>query len=185
MLELDPLSGLLGACAGGALAYLRLAGRRPAVVTRPAPVFETTPIETGSNATAGHTAKPLLTAWERRALLVLRQQVPVGLYVCPQVRLADLVDAPSQGVNARHALGKIAGKSVDFAVIELISGRVVLVVELDDRTHSRPDRQARDRFVGRVLDEAGIRLKRVLPTENLDIREDLQAALVKQVAKED
>lgn len=178
MIELDPLSGLLGTCVGGALAYLRLAGRRPAVATsRPAPVIEAPSTESGLNSSTAHAAKPLLTAWERRALLVLRQQVPVGFYVCPQVRLADLVAAPSQGVNARHALGKIAGKSVDFAIVELLSGRVVLVVELDDRTHSRPDRQARDRFVGRVLGEAGIRLKRVLPTENLDIRDDLQAAL--------
>lgn len=177
MIELDPLSGLLGACVGGGLAYLRLAGRRPAVATSTVPKVYMPRDEINANPTEMHAAKPLLTAWERRALLVLRQQVPTGFYVCPQVRLADLLETPTQGVSARHALGKIAGKSVDFAIVELLSGRVVLVVELDDRTHSRPERQARDRFVGRVLGEAGIRLKRVLPTENLDIRQDLVTAI--------
>jgi len=34
--------------------------------------------------------KPLLSAWERRALLSMRAQLPPGFYVCPQVRLADM-----------------------------------------------------------------------------------------------
>lgn len=118
-----------------------------------------------------YSARPLLTPWERRALLALRAQIPRGFYVCPQVRLADMLSVAGSGAgDYSPALARVASKSVDFAIIELETGRVALVVELDDRTHFRRDRRARDRLVAGVLDAAGVPLARFQPTERIDVR---------------
>lgn len=116
-----------------------------------------------------YAAKPLLTQWERRALLVLRAQVPRGFHVCPQVRLADMLSVAGAGTYT-PALSRVASKSVDFAIVELQTGRVALVVELDDKSHFTWDRRARDRFVAQVLDVSGVPLARFRPTDRLDVR---------------
>ncbi len=116
--------------------------------------------------------KPLLTAWERRALLSIRAQLPAGFYVCPQVRLADMLRITSTDGMGRHtALNKVASKSVDFAVIGLTSGDVVLVVELDDRSHDRPERRERDAFVNAVLQHSGIPVRRFRPDMPIHVRD--------------
>jgi len=56
----------------------------------------------------------------------------------------------------------VSSKSVDFAVIDR-AGRVMLVVELDDRTHDRPARRERDRVVDAVLRQCGVPVHRVRP----------------------
>lgn len=116
--------------------------------------------------------RALLSAWERRALLSIRGQVPTGFYVCPQVRLADMLEIGGDDPMGRKvALNKVASKSVDFAVVELATGSVVLVVELDDRSHGRADRRERDAFVNAVLDRAGIPLRRFRPDTPIHIRD--------------
>lgn len=116
--------------------------------------------------------KPLLSAWERRALLSIRAQVPTGFYICPQVRLADMLHINAQdALSGKVALSKVASKSVDFAIVELATGNVVLVVELDDKTHDRPDRRERDVFVNAVLDRSGIPIRRFRPSTAIQIRD--------------
>jgi len=68
----------------------------------------------------------------------------------------------------------VASKSVDFVVIETTTGDPRLVIELDDRTHERGDRQRRDAFVDDILRQADIRLVRFKPFEDLDIRRHLE-----------
>jgi len=116
--------------------------------------------------------KPLLSAWERRALLSMRAQLPPGFYVCPQVRLADMLRIDGADRMSRMAaLGKVASKSVDFAVVELVSGDVVLVVELDDRTHDQAERRERDAFVNAVLEYSGIPIRRFRPETPIHVRD--------------
>jgi hypothetical protein len=82
-------------------------------------------------------AKPLITRWELTTLLQIRADLPSGQYACPQVRLADMVRMALHGSTARlAALRHVQSKSVDFATTDL-EGRVALVIELDDRSHSR------------------------------------------------
>ena len=112
-------------------------------------------------------AKPLLSRWELRALAELRTILPAGYYACPQVRLADLLTVgPRDPSRLQSALNYVGLKSVDFAIIDT-SGRVVLVIELDDRSHEQTDRRQRDRMVGCVLDRCGIPLERVRPCQAL------------------
>ena len=75
------------------------------------------------NTSSPYAGKPLLTAWERRGLLSLRAQVPVGFYVCPQVRLIDMLTVAGGHVEA---FNQVVFKSADFAIIHLETGRVAL-----------------------------------------------------------
>jgi hypothetical protein len=115
--------------------------------------------------------KPLLTPWERSALQMLAAQIPPGHYICPQVRLADMLS-----IHARNRAGYlrarncVVAKSVDFVIVDIVSGNPVLVVELDDKSHAREDRQERDVLVNAVLREAGIAVARFRPKQRIDIR---------------
>jgi hypothetical protein len=127
--------------------------------------------------------KPLLTPWERSALQMLAAQIPPGHHICPQVRLADMLS-----IQARHRTGylrarnRVVAKSVDFVIVELASGNPVLVVELDDKSHAREDRQERDVLVNAVLREAGIAVARFRPKQRIDIRPFIATAANRGIA---
>lgn len=118
--------------------------------------------------------KKVLSTWEQRAIKTLMDQLSPELHLCPQVRLADIVDVESADRSAwRSAFNRIACKSIDFVVMDLQTGTPIMVIELDDRSHSRPERQKRDALVDKVLREACIPLVRFKPFGKLDIRPHL------------
>jgi len=118
--------------------------------------------------------KKVLSPWEQRAIKMLMDQLSPALHLCPQVRLADIVNVESTNRSAwRSALNRIACKSVDFVVMDLQSGTPIMVIELDDRSHSRADRRERDALVNEVLRAASIPLVRFKPFGKLDIRPHL------------
>lgn len=83
-------------------------------------------------------------------------------YVFPQVHLSSLLDhRVRNGQSWRGALSKIQRKSVDFVLVDKTSLRTMYAVELDDRTHDRPDRQERDDMVARCLLDVDIPLVRL------------------------
>lgn len=82
-----------------------------------------------------------------------------------QVHLPILVDHAIRGQNWRAALAHINRKSVDFVLCDKTYLSPKLAIELDDKSHERPDRQERDREVERILREAGVPLLRL---ENRD-----------------
>ena len=97
----------------------------------------------------------LLTPAERTFFQALRTGVGDRWHIVTKVRLADLV-APLPGREWQAAWNRIAAKHVDFALCEPDTLRPRLVIELDDRSHRRPDRVERDAFVDRVFAEAAL-----------------------------
>jgi hypothetical protein len=83
--------------------------------------------------------------------------------VFTQVRLAELVEVSERvgGAKKQAALNRVFGKSVDFVVCEAITFEPIAVIEVDDRTHLLPGRQARDAVVNAVFAEIGLPLLRV------------------------
>lgn len=130
----------------------------------------------GKSNSVRYRGKAVLSAWEQRAIKTLMDQLSPGLHLCPQVRLADIVNVQSGDRAAwRSAFNRIACKSVDFVVMHLETGTPIMVIELDDRSHSRSDRQERDALVNEVLRQASIPLVRFKPSGRLDIRPHLNA----------
>lgn len=173
--ELPVLLALAGV-AGGALLgivvlLVRLFGRRQPPPFRRAeewPRFQD--LRTSADAAGGQPARfslaEFMSAWERGVFHELRAAVPEGWYVCPQVRVADFVRVePDAG--SRAALNQLAPRSVDFVLID--AGTVPrLVIELDDRTHDRPDRRKRDADLDAVYEAVGLPVAHVRPGPSPD-----------------
>lgn len=104
----------------------------------------------------------LLSPAERSFYDVL---VPVAdaekLRVFAKVRLQDLFSLPRGTDNRATYQNKIQQKHVDFVLCDAQAVVPLLAIELDDASHRRAERQARDQFVDAVYATAGLPLLRV------------------------
>lgn len=103
-------------------------------------------------------SRPLFSAAEARFLEALRRAVGERADVYAKVRVADLVKV-EDGVRGRdffRAFNAIACKHVDYVLCDPASHAVLCVIELDDRSHERRDRQERDAFVDAVMQAAAV-----------------------------
>lgn len=82
-------------------------------------------------------------------------------HVFAQVHLPTILDNKVKGQDWRAALAHINRKSVDFVLCDKAHISPKLAIELDDKSHERPDRQERDREVERILSDAGVPLLRL------------------------
>ena len=97
----------------------------------------------------------LLSKGELAFFRVLRRALPDGVLVAPKVRLADVIGCTSDGWK-RGFGSRISRKHVDFVLADEATARILMVVELDDRSHQRADRRQRDAFVDDALAAGGV-----------------------------
>lgn len=102
-----------------------------------------------------------LTRAEHECYDSLVEAVGAEYRIFAQVHLPTLVDHTVRGQDWRAALAHINRKSVDFVLCDKAYLSPKLAIELDDKSHERPDRQERDREVERILHEAGVPLLRL------------------------
>lgn len=103
-------------------------------------------------------ARQLLTNRELKEYQKLKQYADArGWLICPKVRLLDLIEpkAKYNRSDRQTLMNKVWAKHVDFVLVDQ-QMHLVGVLELDDSTHDRADRQDRDRFVRDALEGAGI-----------------------------
>jgi predicted RNA-binding Zn-ribbon protein involved in translation (DUF1610 family) len=100
-----------------------------------------------------------LSPAERSFYQVLNTAIGNRAIVCPKVNLIDVFFVVRPNENASYR-GRIAQKHVDFLVCQPGTMRPLVGVELDDSSHSRPDRQMRDEFIDQVFEAAGLPLVR-------------------------
>lgn len=120
------------------------------------PVYTPTPPKTNKYAEyeGAYEARPILTDNERRNFKILKAAADNKNYsVGMKVRLADLVK-PKGGADYMAKFRKVSQKHVDFVIYDEYA-RVKAIIELDDRTHDRKDRQDRDEFVDTILRNTG------------------------------
>jgi len=98
-------------------------------------------------------ARPFLSEAEHAFFEVLLQSAHPASHISCKVRLADLVTFPGNALALRNTVNQ---KHVDFVVCDRRSMQPFRVIELDDATHQRRDRRARDAMVDVYLAEAGI-----------------------------
>src|SRR5882724_1728841 len=102
----------------------------------------------------------LLSRGELAFYRVFRQVIGSQIALSLKTRLVDIVGCPDALWNAPYGR-RLAQKHVDFVLHEADSGVILAVLELDDRTHSLPERRKRDRFLNELLAEADIPLIRI------------------------
>lgn len=108
----------------------------------------------------------LLTRAEREFFSVLERVVAGQYYIFPQLALDKIVMLDGKGSLKGGYRNKIDQKSVDFVLFDKQNISPILVIELDDYTHQRPDRQTRDGFVDRVMNHCGIAILHAKSTNN-------------------
>jgi hypothetical protein len=113
-------------------------------------------------------AKNLLTEREQSLYLSLLSLYPNHkLFV--QVALSQLIDVPENHPERQSIRNRFSQLVADFVLCRADLS-VVAVIELDDRSHLRADRQAADARKNKALADAGIRLVRIpagrLPSED-------------------
>jgi hypothetical protein len=99
----------------------------------------------------------------------LRRAVGTRFTVALKVRLADVITCQREAWSMGYGR-LIAQKHIDFLVCDPESLRILLALEVDDRSHERPDRRHRDLFVDRALRAAGVPLVRVRAAASYDPR---------------
>ncbi|MFT3685880.1 MAG: DUF2726 domain-containing protein [Phycisphaerales bacterium] len=107
-----------------------------------------------------------------------RQDAPL---LFAKVRLGDVLTPDRNKTPERSgsdgwqaARNKIDRKHVDFLLCNPATTKPVLVIELDDKSHQRPDRQERDKFLNDACKTAGLPIWRVAclpPNINYDPRQ--------------
>ena len=104
-------------------------------------------------------AKKLLTERERSLYQRLLSLYPDHeLFV--QVSLSQLIDVPENHPERQSIRNRFSQLVADFVLCRP-DLNLVAVIELDDRSHERPDRQDADRRKNKALADAGIRLVRI------------------------
>lgn len=105
----------------------------------------------------------LFSPAERSFLGVLDQILGKEYRIIGKVNMADII-RPGRSLSASAhtaARNKIKSKHVDFAVCDPKTLQIVGVIELDDSSHDKVDRQRRDKFVDAALSSAGVPLVRI------------------------
>ena len=117
--------------------------------------------------------------------LVLKSSVSEMALVCPKVALGDLFYAKSNDHSKHRTFtNKIDRKHVDFLLCDPKTVRPILGIELDDKSHQRQDRQARDEFVENVFSAAKLPLVRIPVRHSYSVSE-LTALLQPYFGKND
>ena len=104
--------------------------------------------------------KYLMTQTESQFYDALLEILQDQYYIFPQVHLSSLLDHRIKGQSYKGALSHIQRKSVDFVVCDKSSRSPLVAIELDDKTHDRPIRTARDEEVEEIFKQADLPLLR-------------------------
>lgn len=79
----------------------------------------------------------------------------LGLLVFTKMRIADLLYIPKGTADYQKWFNRIKAKHIDFIFVDR-EMHIKLLVEVDDPTHNKPDRQARDEEVDEIFSQQGL-----------------------------
>lgn len=96
----------------------------------------------------------LFTAAEKAFYAALCRAIDPAHYVIfGKVRVADMVTVKREGKSKKdfQAFAKISQKHIDFVICNRADLTVFCAIELNDSSHQRSDRSARDQFLTKVF----------------------------------
>ncbi|MGB1287502.1 MAG: DUF2726 domain-containing protein [Aggregatilineales bacterium] len=121
-----------------------------------------------------HLQDTFLSPAELRFFRVLESIVDDSAFLCIKVGLKDIFKVKTKDRSQwRIAMNKIDRKHVDFILCDNKTMQPIVGIELDDKSHERKDRKARDAFVDNVFAAAG------LPILHIPVRRDYDEAALK------
>ena len=126
-------------------------------------LFEKRTSKTPANTSHYKSKKYLMTKHEFEYFKKIKSQVEQsGNLLFTKVRLADIIETSDVSRSERtSAFNKIRSKHIDFVVCNASTGEIVKCIELQDSSHTSPDRKQRDQFIEQVLQEAEIPFEKI------------------------
>ena len=115
--------------------------------------------------------KFFFSAAERSFYEILRRLTPDHT-VFAKVRMCDVVAVSKESGAWRASHNRIQSKHLDFLICDATLAPVV-AIELDDSSHARADRTARDQFVDATLAAAEVPIVRI-PVRRSYVIEDIR-----------
>jgi len=97
-----------------------------------------------------------MTSAEGRFFESLSSVLGDRFIVIPQAHLSAFIDHKVVGQYWKGALSAINAKSVDFLLVDKHTLEPMIAIELDDWSHEREDRVARDARVEQLFNEVGM-----------------------------
>ncbi|MDQ2764858.1 MAG: DUF2726 domain-containing protein [Pseudomonadota bacterium] len=122
-------------------------------------------------------AKPLMTVIERETICHIEQAVPYSR-VHAQVCMGAIIK-PKRGQARRQHLAtrnRFSQKMIDYVLEDRASGRIIALVELDDRSHDA-DRDARRDEITRAAGYLTIRIPASRRPDAISVRQTILQAL--------
>jgi hypothetical protein len=110
-----------------------------------------------------------LSVTESSFYRVLMAVVDSRATICPKVGLQDVFYVVRPNENVAY-LNKIRQKHLDFLLCDPKTMKPFLAIELDDTSHTKPERMERDEFVDRVFKTAKLPLLHVPAQANYSLR---------------
>jgi len=149
--------------------------------TRPVLKVETYPTDDAFEALPYRVRDDFLSPTELSFYHVLRTVIGNRAIICPKVGLGEIffVTRPHENYAYR---GRIVQKHVDFLLCNPHTMLPILGIELDDASHTRPDRQERDEFVNKAFDVANLPLLR-FPAKRMYNPRELAGELAKYLGE--
>lgn len=103
-------------------------------------------------------AKYLLTKNEWHEYKKLKELAAgKGLLICPKVRVLDIIEPRKGQDNYMTLLNKVQAKHIDFLITDN-DLRIKGIIELDDNSHNKKERQERDEFLDTILQSVGYKV---------------------------
>ena len=125
----------------------------------------------------------LLTPSEIDFYQELKQAVGDKVIIFAKVRVADVL-TPEKGLSKgqwQRAFNKISAKHFDFVLCNLDNLKVEAVIELDDKSHRKPNRIERDNFLNQAAQTSGLKMLR-FPVKSSYSSADIRSKVIQVLA---
>lgn len=109
----------------------------------------------------------LMTASENEFFRILSEIAGDRYYIFPQIHLSALFTNKTYGRFSKLGGSRINQWSVDYVLCDRTTLKPIYAVELDDPTHNKPTRQARDAKVEQIFKDMNMPLVRFRDYRNL------------------
>ena len=111
-------------------------------------------------------SKPILSRAELNFFHAIADLVPPPYILSFKPRLGDIIDVEAfvqqNDPDWKGRFGApVWSKHIDFVIIDSETAQVMVCIELDDRSHLRPENRERDTFKNKALNAADIPLVRI------------------------
>jgi len=145
-------------------------------------IHNSSPIHKSPNIFNPYALKPYLLTKHEFSLYIVLQPIALkyNLILAIKPRMADFInvtlDRYVKGSRFNTYFNRIAYKHIDFLLLDNTS-KPLMGFELDDKTHNRFDRIARDSFVDGVYGVIGLKVFHIYDFTNESIEEHIKQSL--------